>query len=278
MKKIFLLLFLTLAGLQACNLDLAPENVMVDQNVYAHAKTTRAALTGAYVRMNIFLGGAPEDQNNYSHLSYCWIAGEVGTENLKVREGATSDCVALEECTYDNKTRDGAILSTWIKGYNAIDYANNIIDGVTRFGAFEEELMAQYVAEARFIRAFVYLNLLKMFGDGALTGNDEGLGMILRDKPYDGYNPDQIMARSTVGDTWKFILTDLEAALDALPDRPGTPETRCVATKPVVWALLSRAWLYKGSYKNDKDAMTKAAEYARKVLDSGAYSISTAFL
>lgn len=277
MKRKILLLLLTLAGLQACNLDLAPENVMVDQNVYSHAKTSQAALTGAYVRSNIFLGGAPEDQNNYSHLSFCWIAGDVGTDNLKVRKGASSDCVALEECTYDNKARDGAILSTWIKGYNAIDYANNIIDGVARYGSFEEELMARFVAEARFVRAFVYFNLLKMFGDGALTGNEEGLGLILRDKPYDGYNPDQIMNRSTVGDTWKFILTDLEAALDALPDNPGTPETRCVATKPVVWALLSRVYLYKGSYKNDKSAMAKAAEYARKVLECGAYSISTVY-
>ena len=91
MKKLFYTLMLT-AALTSCNLDLAPENVMVDQTVYSEPKTAQAALYGAYVRMNIFLAGAPEDQNNYSYSSYCWLAGDLGTENLITREdGSTGD-------------------------------------------------------------------------------------------------------------------------------------------------------------------------------------------
>lgn len=276
MRKI-ILIFSALAVLQACNLDLAPENVMVDQNVYSHAKTSQAALMGAYSRMNIFIGGAPEDQNNYSYVSLLWMAGDIGTDNLKVRDGGSSDFISLENCSYDNTMRDGAILTSWKKGYNAIDYANNVIDGIERYGNFDEALENQYVAEAKVIRGFVYFNLLKMFGDGALTGNGSGLGLILRDKPYDGYNPDQVMARSTVDQTWDFIISDLETSLAALPDSPGLPEGRFRATKPTAWALLSRVYLYRGSYTGDADCMQKAADYANQVLESGAYSFSTQY-
>lgn len=276
MRKIISSIF-ALVLIHACNLDLAPENVMVDQNVYSNAKTSQAALLGVYSRMNIFLGGAPEDQNNYSYKSLCWVAGDVGTGNLKARDGGASDIIALEECSYDNAIRDGSILSSWIKGYNAIDYANNIIDGVGRYADYDKQLAAGFIAEAKFIRAFVYFNMLKMFGDGALTGNDAGLGMILREKPYDGYNPDQIMPRSTVKATWDFIISDLEEAIESLPESAGQPQERFRASRPAAWALLSRVYLYKGSYKNDPECMGKAVDFSRKILDSGEYSFLNVF-
>ena len=270
MKKYFYSLIL-IAALCSCNLDLAPENVMVDQTVYSEPKTAQAALNGAYVRMNIFMAGAPEDQNNYSYSSYCWLSGDLGTENLKAREGGSTGQIALEEGEYDNSVRDGDILTSWIKGYNAIDYANNIIDGVTRYGDIENPENRRIVAEGRFLRAFNYFNLLKMFGDGALTGNADGLGLIIRDKPYDGYNPDQIQTRSTVEATWKFIIDDLEAAIPNLPETPSAAAGRYCATAPVAKALLSRVYLYKGSYTNDMDCMTKVIEYATDVLACEGY-------
>ncbi|MBO4417677.1 MAG: RagB/SusD family nutrient uptake outer membrane protein [Bacteroidales bacterium] len=270
MKKNFYTLIL-IAALCSCNLDLAPENVMVDQTVYSEPKTAQAALNGAYVRMNIFMAGAPEDQNNYAYSSYAWLAGDIGTENLKTREGGSSSQIALEEGEYDHSVRDGDILTSWRKGYNAIDYANNIIDGVTRYGNLENAENKRIIAEGRFLRAFNYFNLLKMFGDGALTGNGDGLGLIIRDKPYDGYNPEQIQTRSTVNQTWNFIISDLEQAIPDLPETPSAASGRYVATAPVAKALLSRVYLYKGSYTNDLECMTKVIEYATDVIGCEGY-------
>ena len=270
MKKYFYTLIL-IAALCSCNLDLAPENVMVDQTVYSEVKTAQAALYGAYVRMNIFMAGAPEDQNNYSYSSYCWMAGDLGTANYKAREGGSTGYIALEEGTYENSVRDGDILTTWLKGYNAIDYANNIIDGITRFGNLELADNKRMIAEGKFLRAFNYFNLLKMFGDGALTGNGDGLGLIIRDKPYDGYNPEQVQTRATVNQTWDFIITDLEEAIADLPETPGAAASRFVATAPVAKALLSRVYLYKGSYTNDRECMDKVIEYAGDVLKCEGY-------
>ena len=54
--KRYLYTLILIAAVTSCNLDLAPENVMVDQTVYSEPKTAQAALNGAYVRMNIFMG------------------------------------------------------------------------------------------------------------------------------------------------------------------------------------------------------------------------------
>lgn len=80
----------------ACGLDLEPENTYVDEKVYRNEKTALAALTGSYVRLNVFLSGAPQDQNNYSNSGYTFELGDLTTDNLKVR--ATSPTfVAVEE-------------------------------------------------------------------------------------------------------------------------------------------------------------------------------------
>ncbi|MBR1869699.1 MAG: RagB/SusD family nutrient uptake outer membrane protein [Bacteroidales bacterium] len=269
-------LIILLLALCSCNLNLAPENVMVDQLVYSEPKTAQAALMGAYVRMNVFAAGAPEDQNNYSYPSYCWMAGDLGTENAKARPDGMASYIALEDGVYDNSVRDGSILSTWNKGYNAIDYANNIIDGIARYGKPELPENKRIIAEAKFLRAFVYFNLLKMFGDGALTGSGDGLGLILRDKPYDGYNPNQVQSRATVSTTWDFIISDLEDALRDLPEESGAAAGRFRASKPVAQALLSRIWLYRGSYTNDPDALARSAGYSREVLGCSDYVFETA--
>ncbi|MBR0255773.1 MAG: RagB/SusD family nutrient uptake outer membrane protein [Bacteroidales bacterium] len=272
-KNIIVLSSILLLG--ACNLNLAPENVLVDQTVYSNPKTAQAALMGAYVRMAVFLAGAPEDQNNYSYPSFCWMAGDLGTYNLKARDGGYSSYTALEEGIYDHSVRDGDILSCWLKGYNAIDYANNVIDGIQRYGDMNDPVNRELVAEARFLRAFVYFNLQKMFGDGALTGKGEGLGLILRDKPYDGYNPDQIQTRASVSETWRFIINDLAEAAEFLPGNPGAPESRFRASAPVVNALLSRVYLYMGSYVNDRECMTRVIDISRALLMTGDYSFNT---
>ena len=63
-KSIKYLLICSLMTLASCELDYAPENTLVDEKVYKNEKTAEAALMGNYVRLNVFMAGAPQDQNN----------------------------------------------------------------------------------------------------------------------------------------------------------------------------------------------------------------------
>lgn len=120
-----------LLGLTSCNLDYAPENTLVDEKVYKNEKTAQAALMGAYVRLDVFLAGAPQDQNNYANSGYLFLMGDIMTDNLTARE-SSSDFVAAETGEYTTAQHDGMLYQMWNNGYNAIDMANNVISGIQK--------------------------------------------------------------------------------------------------------------------------------------------------
>ena len=253
-----------------CNLDLAPENVMVNENVYKNETTAEAALFGAYVRLNSFFAGAPNDQNNYANSGYVCLMGDVGTGNLKAQSTANS-FLDVETAEYTQDDHEGFIRSMWTGGYNAIDYANNVIAGVTKYGKYNPDKMAQHIAEAKFLRGYENLLLLQLFGDQALMGNMDGLGLVIRTTPYDGYNPDNIESRTTVGETYEWIIRDLTEAIQDLPDGIVAVTERYRATKSVARALLSRVYLYRGTYNNVTADLQMAANLADMVLKNPNY-------
>ena len=265
---------LLLPVLTACNLDYAPENTLVDEKVYKNQKTAEAALLGAYVRLDVFLAGAPQDQNNYSNAGYTLLMGDLTTDNTAVRQSA-ADLVAVQTSEYTSAQHDGILASIWQWGYNAIDYANNIISKTSEFGQFDEKLKRQYIAEAKFIRAYVNFTLLCLYGDQAMLGNDNGDGIVLRTEAYNGYNPDERVGRSTNAACWKQVIDDLEQALPYLSDDVPAVADRIRANKTVAQALLSRVYLYKGTYTDNKEELDKARDYADEVLKKSGYTFST---
>lgn len=271
-KKIYQLAVLGFGLLLGgCDLDLAPENVMVDQNVYKNETTAEAALLGAYVRLNSFFAGAPNDQNNYANVGYPCLMGDLGTDNLKAQSTATN-LLHVETAEYTQDDHEGFIRSMWTSGYNAVDYANNVIAGVAKYGAYNADKMAQHIAEAKFLRGYEYFLLLQLFGDGALTGNMDGLGLVIRTAPYDGYDPDNVQERTTVRDAYELIIRDLTEAIRDLPEAVPAVTSRIRANKSVARALLSRVYLYRGTYGNVREDLQLAADLADTVLRNGAYS------
>jgi len=278
MKKNFIksaLCCLACMTMAACDLDYAPENTLVDEKVYKTERTAEAALLGAYVRLNVLLSGAPQDQNNYSNTGYWFLLADIGTDNLKARSSATG-FIAVENGTYTSSEHDGLLYNIWQWGYNAIDMANNVIAGIKEYGAYDEGTMRQHVAEAKFIRAYCHLALLSAYGDKALLGNDAGYGVVLRLEPYNGYNPDDIQGRATNAECWAQITKDLEEAIPDLPDDVPSIASRVRANKAVAEALLSRAYLYKGTYTSNAGELAKARDYAKAALDVQGYTFTAA--
>ncbi len=259
----------------SCNLDYEPENTLVDEKVYRHERTAEAALIGAYVRLDVLLAGAPQDQNNYSNVGYTYLLGDLGTENLTSR-ASVSPYEAIETAEYTTSEHDGFLQNIWHWGYNAIDMANNVIVGIQKYGSYDETVELQHIAEAKFIRAYCYLQLLTIYGDKALLGNDEGQGVILRTLPYSGYNPDEIQGRNTNAECWNLIINDLKEAIDHLPAKVPAAAERIRANKAVAQALLCRAYLYKGTYTDNQEELVAARNLAKEVLETSGYVFSHA--
>ena len=272
-KSIKYLLICSLMTLASCELDYAPENTLVDEKVYKNEKTAEAALMGNYVRLNVFMAGAPQDQNNYANTGYTYQLGDLTTENFAIRENMTG-YLAVEKGEFSSTEHDGLLKNIWYWGYNAIDFSNNIISGVARFGQYDEKIERQHIAEAKFIRAYIYFYLLAVYGDQALLGNDNGDGVVLNLVPYNGYNPDKISGRASNAEIWGLIIKDLEEAIPDLPANAPDIKSRIRANKAAAQALLSRVYLYKGTYTNNKQELEKSCSLAKDVLNTTGYTFS----
>ena len=272
-KNIAYLLLGSLVTLISCELDYAPENTLVDEKVYKNERTAEAALMGNYVRLNVFMAGAPQDQNNYANTGYTYQLGDLTTENFAIRENMTG-YLAIEKGEFSSTEHDGVLKNIWYWGYNAIDFSNNIITGIPRYGQYDEAIERQHIAEAKFIRAYVYFYLLAAYGDQALLGNEQGDGVVLNLEPYNGYNPDETSGRSSNAAVWEQIIQDLEDAIADLPTNVPDTKSRIRANKAVAQALLSRVYLYKGTFTNNQTELGQARDLAKKVLDTKGYTFS----
>lgn len=270
-KNIAYLFVCSLVMLVSCELDYAPENTLVDEKVYKNEKTAEAALMGNYVRLNVFMAGAPQDQNNYANTGYTYQLGDLTTENFAVRENMTG-YLAIEKGEFSSTEHDGVLKNIWYWGYNAIDFSNNIIEGIKRYGQYNEATERQHIAEAKFIRAYVYFYLLAAYGDQALLGNDNGDGVVLNLEPYNGYNPNEVSGRSSNATIWEQIILDLEEAIADLPADVPDIKSRIRANKAVAQALLSRVYLYKGTFTNNQTELEQARDLASEVLKTNGYA------
>jgi hypothetical protein len=98
------------------------------------------------------------------------------------------------------RTTNPYTLARWSDGYKGIYRCNAIIDrsaGVT----MDETLKNRIIGEAKFLRALMYFNLVRVFGDVPLVVKE------IVD-PQDGYE----YARAPVADVYAQIVKDLTDA------------------------------------------------------------------
>lgn len=103
----------------------------------------------------------------------------------------------------DNKT-NSLIADIWEKSYSAISCCNVMIDHIQN-ATINADKKLQFEAEARFIRAFHYFNLVRLFGGVPLVVHELSDGEALK------------MPRESVGKVYEQIESDLIFALQ-LPD------------------------------------------------------------
>ncbi|WP_163323989.1 RagB/SusD family nutrient uptake outer membrane protein [Draconibacterium mangrovi] len=143
----------------------------------------------------------------------------------------------------------------------------------------DAEDLARYIAEAYFIRAFDYVNLMRSYG-----------GLVLVDQPFELGEDFLSINRSSLDATLDFIIADLDKAIAGLPTKDGMDQGR--ATKGAAAALKSRilSWsageLMHGAYSDDPlvsfqshsrtSLLTQAQTIAKGIMDGdyGDYSLT----
>jgi len=149
-------------------------------------------------------------------------------------------------------------LETWGRSYQAIRKVHNLIAGL-KTSTLDEIWKTRVTAEARFIRAFMYFDLVRRYGDVPLITDLQSFENI----------ENLLVARTPADQVYDFIDAELSvcgAILPTVKDLKSTEAGR--VTKEACWALNGRAMLFAKRY-------TKSAQNSKKVIDSGNFSLDS---
>ena len=133
----------------------------------------------------------------------------------------------------------------WGKWYEAIRRTNQELSSLLKYGTLSETDAIRLQAEMRFIRAYLYFDLVKRYKEVIIYNED--LTAITENK-----------ALSTEEEGWNFIQQDLEYAAVNLPE---AKDANGRVNRGQAWAFMSRAMLYAGRWAEAK----RAAEEVEKL-------------
>lgn len=234
--------------------DVDPSNL--SPNTYytlpAHAE---AAIAAAYAQTRFINGGAGIFANNFSMV-------EMVTGTAKTETGQNTDLNNLLGLSYNG---DNVFVNNWWNGaYSVIAQANLVLDKVPGINPMDEAQKKRVLGEARFLRAWAYFYLVRLYGDVPL----------LTTSVTDATSPDLYPGRTDKETVYKQITDDLTAAEGAglaWVDNTGR------ASMGAVKSLLAEVYLTMAGQPLNKGAsyyqlaVTKAAE----VIASNNFSLFT---
>lgn len=225
MKNKILILFTLLCFTSGCNddkfLEREPSNILLDDQVWQEEDLVVLVLSNLYDRYPMYQGL----ENWWEFINFDEAFPAFDADYWRVRN---SD-FGYGDWGYDNNQYRGAF--TYIRELNLF------IEKAAQAEALDEAIRAQLMAEARFLRAGAYFDMVKRIG---------GVPLITESLEYDfGGDPSYLQKpRSPEHEVYDFVLEELEAIKD---DLPVDPNLKSRATKATALALKSRAALYAGS-------------------------------
>lgn len=156
----------------------------------------------------------------------------------------------------------------WPDFWRGIRLANNAIKYLPQSTAITEQERETWIAEARVMRCWYYLNLLEFYGP-----------MPWIEEPFDatftGYND---LVRPTYDEIATKIETELLDVINSriLPDRQ-TPQDARRVDNGIAYAIRARVLLYNASPlnnpENDRNKWQRAADAAQDVIDLPSYQL-----
>jgi len=207
---------------------------IVQETFYNTADEAETALNAIYSVIKVY--------NCFGFLYPCQLEAYSDFTHGRGSYSVLSNFQGLDN---SNITRVGLI---WENFYKGIRNANLVIANVPKGDQMNEEEKAKYMAEAKFLRAFIYFHLLRNWGKAVLRTESN---MLEEDIPLSSE------------DVYDLIIEDLIYAEENLPNTPD------VAGRPSKWSaksVLADMYFYQEQYENAKN---KAGE----VIESNTYSL-----
>jgi starch-binding outer membrane protein, SusD/RagB family len=173
-------------------------------------------------------------------------------------KGSDPGDLGADKDQMDNLTYSPTSLSiaeVWNGNYIGIGRCNQALENVPKF-TLDEATKNKYLGETKFLRAWYYFNLVRIYG-----------GVPLISRVFSEDQLDEVTAaytRSTEDEVYKLIEADLNDAINALPAK-GVQELGR-ADKGAAQALLAKVYLYRKNW-------AKSLELSEAVISSGKYGL-----
>jgi hypothetical protein len=156
----------------------------------------------------------------------------------------------------------------YTQDYQRIRNVNYLLDKASTY--IKPADIAKYVAEAKFFRAYLYFDLLQIYG---------GVPIISKLLAVD--SPELQAPRNTRDEVTDFIISDLRAALTGLPTKATQPAAEVGRiNQETVQAFLGRVALYEGTWQKFRGNASRATTLldasitaSNTVITGGQYSL-----
>jgi len=183
-----------------------------------------------------------------------FVDNEYKGQEVHVQRGQTM--------VYDGLNLSDYFNSMWSDMYRGISRANNAIKYIPETPGLGEDMMNQYMAEAKFFRAFNYYYLVRMFG-----------AVPLITEPYESLD-NLFLERTAADQVYALIIADLESAISSggLADVTMVTNSGRI-TKAVAQTILAEVYLTMSGAAVGADNYAESAQAAREIISSGNYSL-----
>ncbi len=255
-NNLYIIVLLIGVLISSCSdvLEKEPIALISEFSAYVTAADAEKAVTAAYQPLNGNNWCCGNYGNGYMH----WVLANVASDDTeKGGESGSDQLYAQQIALFNIPTNNRAMSDAWNNQYVGIHRANLILDKVVDI-EMDEGLKSRYLAEAKFLRAWYYFNLVKTFG---------AVPLVL-EADLESYD----LPRSSKDQIYSQIIMDLEEAIQVLPEADEYDDVdRGRATKGAALSYLAKVYLYM-------DNFTQAESTFETVINSGQYSLDPDYL
>ncbi len=204
--------------------------------------------------------GSPDidgiDEGFSSYIRQLWVTQELPTDQAVV--------------AWPDPGLPGFNTQSWSPGndfvmgmYSRIFYQITLANEFIRNARDEDDpQIQQYMAEARFLRAFSYWHALDLFG-----GN---IPFVTEDDPIGAFEPEPVGSE----EIFSYIESELMDIEDAMPAPQENQYGR--ADRAGLWMLLARLYLNAEVYI-DEPRYDEAVTYTQRIIDEGGYELNSTY-
>ena len=249
MKKIYILPALISALLFTSCSDFLTEDVRGQENLDTYFQTEAEAesfVTGCYNALTF---------NGWWQVNTVWLLSEMTSDDGWMGNTTQQSDYTSLAFFQSNGQSNGLISNFWQYRYKGILRCNIVISKMAEAPIADEAKKARLIAEAKFLRAFYYFELVKNFGGVPIV---ETFAM-----------PDEIqgVTRNTEEEVYLFIEKDLEEAAAVLPQRSSQSDSEIGrATRGAALGLLGKVSVYQSKWAEAKETL-------KTLIDEGEYAL-----